>query len=213
MASSVAIPRHNIALVGNIAAGKDTVADILVREYGYQRIAFADHLKDMAAYALDAATRFAGSSLHHEVINRARIERDKEYFRTFLQWLGGDFMREYLGKDTYWIDHVLHQTRFGRKYVLTDLRYYNEAQAMAEHGWQIVRVQASDNTRFDRYLGRTTMPAHEVSAAWTAANEHSSERDVERIAQDFAPLIIDNDGEYDDLLMQMEAFMEKFNRV
>src|SRR5690606_32695903 len=45
-----------VGLIGKKRAGKDTVADVLVREYGYARVAFADPLKE-AALALNPLVR------------------------------------------------------------------------------------------------------------------------------------------------------------
>ena len=38
-----------IGVVGFIGSGKGTVADILQNDYGYQKISFADSLKDTVA--------------------------------------------------------------------------------------------------------------------------------------------------------------------
>lgn len=45
-----------VALVGSAGVGKDTVAGILAEDFGYQRMAFADPLKELV-YAIDDSVR------------------------------------------------------------------------------------------------------------------------------------------------------------
>ena len=40
-----------IGMAGKAGSGKDTSADYLIEKYGYERLAFADNLKDMCMYA------------------------------------------------------------------------------------------------------------------------------------------------------------------
>lgn len=50
--------KNLIGLVGRAGAGKDTVADRLVKEHGYVRVAFADKLKIVVAEAFDVPLNF-----------------------------------------------------------------------------------------------------------------------------------------------------------
>lgn len=112
-----------IGLCGYAGVGKDTVADILAREHGFMRYAFANSLKTLA--------RDLGW-------DGAKDERG----RRFLQALGVA-MRE-LDPD-YWIDKVrrpiLHMRHFaGHPIVISDVRFKNEAEWIREKGGILVRV-------------------------------------------------------------------------
>ena len=55
-----------IGLSGYAQSGKDTVAEILVEEYGYTRVAFADIIKQ-AVYLLDPIVNVSGMRLRYFV--------------------------------------------------------------------------------------------------------------------------------------------------
>lgn len=127
-----------IAFVGTAGAGKDYAASILVREFAFRRVAFADRLKVEACQILsewesdEAAIAWVNGWKHTPEM------------RQFLQAYGVA-MRTFVDLD-YWIDYALttvkgYEDSFGpQDWVLTDCRFENEAAALREAGFQIVRV-------------------------------------------------------------------------
>ena len=125
----------NIALIGKAGAGKDTVATLLIERFrlGYQRVALADPLKDIASilWGPDARTD-----------------------RTKLQELGLA-VREI--HESTWVDLLLrHIQRLEReslrpiRVVVTDVRFPNEYRTLKEAGFLMVGVHADRQTRIDR---------------------------------------------------------------
>ena len=138
-----------IALSGYARSGKDEAAKVLVEEFGFTRIAFADKLRDFL-YALNPVVG-RGSDFSdrpiiylHDVIDEVGWEGYKQTehgteIRRLLQRLGTEAGRQTLW-DTIWIDAALKDLEPEGKYAITDCRFPNEAQAIRDRGGKIWRV-------------------------------------------------------------------------
>lgn len=131
------VPPVIIGVSGYAQAGKDTIGGYL-REYGFERLAFADALKAVLA-DLDPV-------LAAEVSPPGAWEKAKPMLwfggntvRDGLQRLGAS-VRKHVDKDA-WLNAALRQTKPGGKYVVTDVRFPNEAQAIERMGGQVWRVE------------------------------------------------------------------------
>jgi hypothetical protein len=112
-----------IGLSGYARVGKDTAGSILVNEFGFERIAFADKMKRLALMinpAVAEAVDHAGGSW-----DRAK---EQPFVREYLQSLGTG-ARVALFDDV-WIQAALADVQAGRNYVVTDVRFTNEAEAI-----------------------------------------------------------------------------------
>lgn len=145
-----------VGISGKSQNGKDTIADYLVRYYGFKKVAFADPLKDALAAMLG--------------INRALLDSQEgkasvdpitgQTYRVLLQALG-TMMRQEFGKHVEMITGVYPQMArdemfwvqlFADKYkdigderlVTTDIRYPNEADAVRKIGGFIIRHDRRD---------------------------------------------------------------------
>jgi hypothetical protein len=153
-----------IGLAGYARAGKDTVAQILVEERGFRRIAFADALRDMLA-ALDP---YIGTTRLSDRLNWHGWEATKAdpEVRRLLQRLGTEAGRDVLGPDV-WVDAAVRKMDLESEenYVVSDVRFPNELQAIRSYGqvWRIERPgcepvnghvseTALDGARFDRVI-------------------------------------------------------------
>lgn len=146
-----------IGLMGYAQTGKDTVADILVRDHGFVRLAFADVLRD-CLYALNPCVVLESdhgvSWRYGDVIpvttlvdvygwEAAKQEPD---VRRLLQRLGTEAGRNILGPDI-WADALMRQVddlkyAYVDNVAITDVRFPNEADAIQDrHGllWRIER--------------------------------------------------------------------------
>lgn len=127
-----------IGLAGHMGAGKDTIGNILVQRWGYERLGFADALKALALYA-NPFIRL-GSSRNETLIRLSTEVRGWGWeatkrlpeVRRFLQELGAG-ARHLLGEDA-WIMVVLNQMEADHRYVITDVRYPNEAETIEAEG-------------------------------------------------------------------------------
>lgn len=134
-----------IGLSGFARSGKDTLGQTLASTYGFQPVAFADRLKDMAASIdpLVHTSRLGSASIPlHSVLRGSDWEQAKTHpgVREFLQALGVA-ARQHIS-ETVWIDALFRSLDTERyRYVITDVRFPNEADAVRERGGQVWRVE------------------------------------------------------------------------
>lgn len=157
-----------IGLAGYARSGKDTVAEILVKERGFRRIAFADALKAVLA---DVNPLMGTNSRLSDRLEwgweQAKTEPE---VRMLLQRLGVA-CRRHIHPDV-WVDAVFHmiETVFDEtghhRWVIPDVRFPNELVAVRNHGGQVWRVEragtgpvnghesetAIDGERFDQRI-------------------------------------------------------------
>ena len=131
-----------IGLSGYAQVGKDTVAQILVEEYGYTRIGFADIIKK-AAYILDPIITLDGMRLAHAV-DKYGWEGSKQVpeVRRLLQVLGSEVGRDLIDPQI-WVEITMHAVHPDDKIVVSDVRFSNEAEEIKwKKGeiWRITRV-------------------------------------------------------------------------
>lgn len=132
-----------IGLTGKKQHGKDTTGQYLVENHGFVRVAFADKVYEMAA-AIDPL--IASEIYLSEAVSAFGKEYVKQNFpeyRRFLQRLGTEGVRETLGDST-WIDAALTNLDPDCNYVITDVRFLNEAAAIRDRGGVIWRVTRPD---------------------------------------------------------------------
>lgn len=136
-----------IGLSGHGRAGKDTVGKILVDRYDFQRLAFADVLREVA-YAIDPYipldewnkqfTRLS-AYVNERGWEQAKIENVE--VRWLLQRLGTEAGRNVLGENV-WINALVDKMESDVDYVITDVRFPNEAVAVKEElSGHVVRVE------------------------------------------------------------------------
>lgn len=139
-----------IGLSGYARSGKDEAALALMKS-GYERIAFADKLRDFL-YALNPIVGVVEPYIYgpvkmirlQEVIDHYGWDGYKETpyvdeIRPLLQRLGTEAGRQTLW-DSLWIDAAMHDLNQDGKYVVTDCRFINEADAIRNLGGTVVRI-------------------------------------------------------------------------
>lgn len=134
-----------VGLTGYAGSGKDTVADMLVRKYGFRRYAFADSLKDVALsinpyvepgreYRLADALHFYGGWQGAKTVPEVR---------RFLQELGTS-MRDIIDPSI-WIKFVMNKVANTQcPVVITDVRFKNEVTAIRKFNGKLVRIIRPD---------------------------------------------------------------------
>lgn len=130
----------NIALVGPRMSGKSTAAEALIN-VGYTRLSLADPVKDAAFFATKYIIDVITSSPRPN-FDRVAFIRDKSTFRPLLEWIGSTFGRDYLQTPDRWINMFRDRAqRTPGPIVCDDVRFPNEAEALREMGFLIVRVE------------------------------------------------------------------------
>lgn len=136
-----------ISLSGYAKSGKDTTAEILVRDHGYVKMAFADLLRTAVLHlnpilAWDHKTELpirVADALRYLTYEEAKTKYLE--YRRLLQFMGTEVGRMLFGTD-FWVDKTFEKIEFGdaEKIVIADCRFRNEARATQEHGGIVVRI-------------------------------------------------------------------------
>lgn len=119
-----------IALFGPPGAGKDTVGKILVEQYAYRRVAFADKVRELALKLCGSTIVDAGLGNYMKLRDAVEafgwdVKRDSEDVRRILE-RAGDGCRAVLGPDV-WINAAFGPNLFDDDdIVVTDVRKENE---------------------------------------------------------------------------------------
>jgi hypothetical protein len=166
-----------IGLTGYAQSGKDTVASFLVEHYGYKRVAFADKIRDLL-FKMNPIVK-PGLRLQ-DAIEEMGWEKAKVRIpevRRIMQELGVG-AREVFGEN-HWVVEAYKDMDLNANYVVTDVRFANEAS------W----VKA-----FDGDIWRVTR------AGVGPVNGHVSESELESIPYD---ALITNDGDLKDLFSEV----------
>lgn len=150
-----------VGFCGAARSGKDTAAGFLVQERKFARIAFAGALKAMVC---------VGFGLSLDDIEGDEKDEPLDWLgaspRRMMQTLGTEWGREYLGADV-WVKVAwrrMHETPSSH-IVFSDVRFANEAQAIALSGGKVIRIvrdgarkvlnHASEGGVEDKYIHST----------------------------------------------------------
>jgi hypothetical protein len=142
-----------VGLVGFIGAGKGTVADLLVDRHDFEKESFANSVKDACA------TIFGW--------NRSMLEGDTPESRAWREqpdkWWSEKLGREFsprlalqlmgteAGRDVFhpdlWVHTVMRRCENApyHNYVIADVRFPNEVNAIVNSGGKIIRVRRGDD--------------------------------------------------------------------
>lgn len=154
-----------LGLVGRARSGKDTIANHLVREHGFVRVAFADELKriteELNPHVYDK--RFLGQSVPLSVslsVGGWEASKDSSSVRAFLQTLGESLRRR---DPEFWIKvaepHIERALHAGKSVVITDVRYTNEVEYVRHIvGSRTVGVVRKQTERPDSHISEQLDP-------------------------------------------------------
>ncbi len=139
-----------IGICGLIGSGKNTVADILIQEHNFQKLSFADRLKDAVAATFGWDRMMLEGTTD---VSRTWREKPDEFWsnetnrtitpRLVLQEFGTDCLRVGFF-DGIWVS-LVKQTIIENphnNYVITDVRFQNEVKMIKNIGgfvWEIKR--------------------------------------------------------------------------
>lgn len=150
-----------IGLSGYAQSGKDTVGKMLV-EQGYERLAFADTLKIMLLELNPIAlvVKSGGSVVRwrvQDVVQANGWEQAKKIgdVRELLQRLGMSG-RRLIGDDV-WVKAVFDLVDDLSRFVITDVRFPDEAQAIKDAGGQVWRIERPDTEPVNPHESETAI--------------------------------------------------------
>lgn len=171
-----------IGITGRAGSGKDTAAEVLVKERGFQRIAFADPIRQMIeVLGVDCTTRAA----KEQPIGWLGVTP-----RYLMQTLGTEWGRRLIDENL-WLLVMENSLELAEQtgatgVVIPDVRFDNEAELIHDLGGQVWHI--------------ARQRAQKVEA-------HASEAGIQ---PEYVNQWILNDGSIDDLREQVVAIMAGF---
>lgn len=213
MSDSLKLPRL-IGITGVAGAGKDTLADYLVRQYGYTKYSLADPIKrllnDRFGWTMgnwqDRQWKEDAAVMVGRYISSGEMDEDMTLSpRQLAQWLGTEVGRYLAGEDvwvhkmvdawnaldreiTYYRDEAQTPPR-QQIMVVPDVRFDNEARAIGNLGGIVIRVTRQDAKPVE---------------------QHASEFGVDNR---YVHCMVENFGSVQDYLARAEATLEDVRKL
>lgn len=164
-----------IALFGKMRSGKDTVGEMLIKEYNFKRFAFGEGIGQIIEEYFPEALLEGKKPRHHY-----------QFIGQQLRQLDEDVWIKYLLKS---VNEYEQQSEKSVRIVITDGRQSNEAARLKEQGFVIVKVEAPDEIRMERIIQAGDQFTPELF-------QHETELQVDQINPDY---IITNDKDLEHL--------------
>ena len=185
-----------IGLVGLIGSGKDTVAERLVTQHGFERDSFAKSLKDATAsiFGWDRELLEGNTKESREWREQPDIFWSKKFnkeitTRWVLQYFGTEVCRGGM-LDSVWVDSLIARYQ-GKNTVISDTRFVNEIKTIRDHGGNIVLIK------------RGEVPSREEMQA---SGAHQSEWDWIGCKFDY---VIENNSTFEALNYQIDDLIHR----
>ena len=195
-----------IGITGYKRSGKDTIADYLVKHYGYKKLSFATPLKHICKYLFDLTEK----ELNGEYKEFPVYRYNNKSTRQLLQFVGTDLFRDQLGKfinsvESVWVSFLRREIKkswsdsnFLRKlftseerYVIADVRFQDEVDFITEFGYtdgKVIKVvrKGKDGKKYSN-------------------DKHKSEQ-VDKLKD--ITMDIENKGTLEELYKKVDEFMK-----
>jgi hypothetical protein len=149
-----------IGLSGYAQSGKNTVADILVDHHGFIQLAFADAIREFV-YQINPMVACSPTGYLQDLVNFKGWDEAKQepQVRRLLQDTGAagrNMIDEYL-----WVALTLSQIKDPQdgRYVITDVRFPNEASAISSQGGQLWRIERPGVDAVNDHISETALDA------------------------------------------------------
>ncbi len=179
-----------IGLAGYAGVGKNTVADLLVKEYGFQKVAFADPIGEavrmLNPYIPDDSSeptgerRFIRLNQLVKKIGWRQAEKHPEVLR-LTQIMGTQIGRNLIGQDT-WVN--LAARKFGPRTVVTDTRFPNEARLIKSKGGILIRVHRQGIGPINQHI------SDRASETWNYDYHIHNDGSLDELAQKIRDIIV-----------------------
>ena len=149
-----------IGICGFQSSGKDTIADLLIKQYGFKKLSFAGALKDVVSIIfgwprdkLEGLTKEDREWRERVDYWWAKTLKMPELTpRYVLQYFGTDLFRNHWHPDI-WVKVVENQLANldSGNFVITDCRFENEINMLIRYGCKIINVYRNLPKWFNEY--------------------------------------------------------------
>ena len=149
-----------IGICGFQSSGKDTIADLLIREYGFKKLSFAGALKHVVSIMFGwSRTKLEGLTeedrMWREQVDpwwATELNMPQLTPRYVLQYFGTELFRNHWHSDI-WVKIIENQLNMMKteNIVITDCRFENEFALLTKYGGKIIHVYRSLPSWFTSY--------------------------------------------------------------
>lgn len=156
-----------VGLTGYAQSGKDTLAQILVEDYGFVRIAFADKIREFL-YEVSPMVGCSPSGYLKDLVDLVGWDEAKQepQVRRLMQDLGVG-ARKVFGED-FWVQAAFSDVRHSQKIVVTDVRFQNEADWIKKFEYSYVwRVKRNGVGAVNSHVSESQMDGYPVDQIFT----------------------------------------------
>lgn len=175
-----------IGLSGYAQSGKDTVAELLCLNYGYERRSFAEPMRN-AIYKLNPIVFNLNNRVADLVDEHGwDVAKANPEVRRLLQVFGTEVGRGMFG-DSFWVNQALTGILPEEKIVFSDVRFPNEAHAIKRLNGNLWRINRHNHS---------------------AVNGHPSEHAMDNFMFNH---VVYNDGTIDDLSDEVFMLAKELN--
>lgn len=144
-----------IGLSGYARSGKDTVAELLVLNYGFKRMAFADGIRQ-ALLALNPLLQ-DGLRLNDVVDEHGwEVAKSKDEVRRLLQVMGTEVGRKLIHEDV-WVWRLFNAISTDERIVIPDVRFPNEARMVESQGGEVWRINRPNLSAVNEHVSEHAM--------------------------------------------------------
>lgn len=206
-----------VGITGRIGSGKDTIAEYLIANYGYQRMSYASTLKDAVASIFHWDREMLEGSTKESREQREKVDEwwakrlDIPHLtpRWVLQYFGTDVCRKAFHDDI-WIASLENKlAKMGDNVVISDCRFPNELNSLKRLGATTIRVERGEKPNW--YLDALIVSMGEqhpmYNVAMTFLKEkgiHASEYSSVGLEYDYT---VKNDGTLEDLYNRVDSIV------
>lgn len=201
-----------IGVAGFLGSGKGTIGDMLITDYGYRVVSFADAVKDATSAVFGwSRTMLEGDTQESRDFRETFDEFWSEQFgypvtpRYMLQLMGTEAGRDVFHRDI-WVYAVMRKIQLHPgNYVIPDLRFKNEADFIKNMGGKCVRVRRGDDPVWFEFAEKDNLTDSDFMTT-LYPEVHRSEYSLCGHKFDH---IFDNNGSIEDLRNKLHIYMKE----
>ena len=200
-----------IGICGFQSSGKDTIANLLINEYGFKKLSFAGALKDVLSVIFGWSREKLEGLTKEDREWREQIDiwwsktLDMPQLspRYALQYFGTELFRNHWHPDI-WVkvveNKLTHMVKEKENIVITDCRFENEINLIRTYGGTIINVHRNMPQWFTDY--KNGIDVEEANSL------HRSETEWIRCQSD---TIVENNETIEELYTKVKNYVQKYN--
>jgi len=135
-----------IGVTGKAGSGKDTLSNYLVNQ-GFIKLSFGSAVKDIISIITGWSRNFIEGTNEERYLRETLKHPDyNKTCRELMQFIGTDLFRNQLN-DNIWVNIIknkIESDKINNKFVITDVRFDNEAEMIKSIGGYIIQINRNN---------------------------------------------------------------------